>query len=271
MGRWVGLRVGSAKMMGGWRANGGVLGALRSWGCSRGSSGWAVQGLTSQDEVQELEGHLEAGAGDVGLVGIQGEEGQAAEEGQEASFLSEAAGQVVAVEHTAELRRVRLVLVAISQQGGEDDEGEDLWVWEGEPRALEWSSGSPKLAHPPGPHLWTVGPALPYTLLLPITPLLHPSSGLLPGLPASSLCPQAIPHMAQRCHPIACHSWLPGLPRTKSQPLSLAFEVPRGLCSLPWNFICSLIPASPTLPFCQTSGYLPLNPGAIIQYLAQDT
>lgn len=114
-------------------------------------------------------------------------------------------------------------------------------------------------------------PALPYTLLLPITPLLHPSSGLLPGLPASSLCPQAIPHMAQRCHPIACHSWLPGLPRTKSQPLSLAFEVPRGLCSLPWNFICSLIPASPTLPFCQTSGYLPLNPGAIIQYLAQDT
>lgn len=161
MGRWVGLRVGSAKMMGGWRANGGVLGALRSWGCSRGSSGWAVQGLTSQDEVQELEGHLEAGAGDVGLVGIQGEEGQAAEEGQEASFLSEAAGQVVAVEHTAELRRVRLVLVAISQQGGEDDEGEDLWVWEGEPRALEWSSGSPKLAHPPGPHLWTVGPALP--------------------------------------------------------------------------------------------------------------
>lgn len=59
--------------------------------------------LTSQDEVQELEGRLEAGAADAALVGIQGEEGQAAEESQEAGSYGEAAGHVVAIEDAVEL------------------------------------------------------------------------------------------------------------------------------------------------------------------------
>lgn len=105
------------------------------WEQEQGSSG-----LTCQDEVQELEGCLEAGAGDAGLVGVQGQEDQAAEEGQEASPHSEAAGHAVAFEDAVELRRVRLVLVAISQQGREDDEGEDLWVWEERSQGLSWSS-----------------------------------------------------------------------------------------------------------------------------------
>lgn len=74
---------------------------------SRGSSGRAFPGrgvLTSQDEVQELEGRLEVGAGDAALVGVQDEEGQAAEEGQEAGPHGEAAGRVVAVEDAVELR-----------------------------------------------------------------------------------------------------------------------------------------------------------------------
>lgn len=93
-----------------------------------GNAGGGVGGLTSQDEVQELEGRLEAAAGQEALVGIQGQEGQAAEEGQEAGSHREAAGRAVAVENAVQLRRVGLVLVAVSQQGREDDEGEDLWV-----------------------------------------------------------------------------------------------------------------------------------------------
>lgn len=60
-------------------------------------------GLTGQDEVQELEGRLEAAGGGAALMGVQGEEGQAAEEGQEASSHSEAAARVVAVEDAMEL------------------------------------------------------------------------------------------------------------------------------------------------------------------------
>lgn len=110
-------------------------------------------GLTSQDEVQELEGRPEARVGDAALMGVQGQEGQAAEQGQEAGPHGEAAGHVVAVEHTVELRRVRLVLVAVGQQGGEDDEGEDLWIQEGVP-VPESSSASPgTLSSPMVPRL----------------------------------------------------------------------------------------------------------------------
>lgn len=109
-----------------------------SWG-SRG-----CPGLTGQDQIQELEGRLEAGAGDAALVGVQGQEGQAAEEGQEAGPHGEAAGHVVAVEHAVELRRARLVLVAVGQQGGEDDEGEDLWCGRGIPRARRAAQCLPK-------------------------------------------------------------------------------------------------------------------------------
>lgn len=117
-------------------------------------------GLTGQDEVQKLEGRLEAAAGGAALMGVQGEEGQAAEEGQEASSHSEAAARAVAVEDAVELRRVGLVLVAISQQGGEDDEGEDLWVRDGGPQGPEQSSASPQTGSSSraGPHHWVWGP-----------------------------------------------------------------------------------------------------------------
>lgn len=128
-----------------WRseASGGAKGSvLREQ--AQGGAGRGSPGLTSQDQVQELEGCLKARTGDAVLVGVQGQEGQAADEGQEAGPHGEAAGHVVAVEHAVELRRVRLVLVAVGQQGGEDDEGEDLWVQEGRFQGLERSSVSPQ-------------------------------------------------------------------------------------------------------------------------------
>lgn len=70
--------------------------------------------LTSQNEVQELEGYLKAGAHEAPLIGIYGKEDQAAEKGQEASSYCKATGHVVAVEDTAELRRLCSVLVTIS-------------------------------------------------------------------------------------------------------------------------------------------------------------
>lgn len=103
---------------------------------------------TGQDEVQELEGRLEASAGEADLVGIHGQEGQGAEEGQEAGSHGKAAGRVVAVEDTVQLRVVGLVLVAIGQQGGKHDQGEDLWVGSGVPEP-EWSSCLPKPAPQP--------------------------------------------------------------------------------------------------------------------------
>lgn len=91
-----------------WVAKGGVPGAPRGLQGLKGQlwvghprGGELV--LTSQDEVQELEGRLEAGAADAALVGIQGEEGQAAEESQEASSYGEAAGHLVAIEDAVEL------------------------------------------------------------------------------------------------------------------------------------------------------------------------
>lgn len=70
--------------------------------------------LTSQDEVQELEGCLKTGACDAALLGVQGEEDQTAEEGQEASSYCEATGHAVAVEDAVELRRLCPVLVTVS-------------------------------------------------------------------------------------------------------------------------------------------------------------
>ena len=121
---------------------GGGHSEVASWG-PRGAWWWGLRARgrqcrgspTGQDEVQELEGRLEAGAGEADLVGVQGQEGQRAEEGQQAGPHSEAAGCAVAVEDTVQLRVVGLVLVAVGQQGGEHDQGEDLWVQGGFPRA----------------------------------------------------------------------------------------------------------------------------------------
>ena len=81
----------------------GPPGAREGWEQEQGSCGRWHGGLTSQDEVQELEGRLEAGAGDAVLVGVQGQEGQAAEQGQEAGAHGEAARHVVAIEDALEL------------------------------------------------------------------------------------------------------------------------------------------------------------------------
>lgn len=81
-----------------------------------------MRGLTGQDEVQELDRGLEAGAGDAALVSVQGQEAQTAEEGGEAGAHGEAAGHVIAIKDAVELRRVCLVLEAIGQHGREDDE-----------------------------------------------------------------------------------------------------------------------------------------------------
>lgn len=70
--------------------------------------------LTSQNEIQELEGCLKAGAHHAALMGIYGKEDQAAEKGQEASSYCKATGHVVAVEDAAKLRRLCSVLVTIS-------------------------------------------------------------------------------------------------------------------------------------------------------------
>lgn len=70
--------------------------------------------LTSQNEVQELEGCLKSGAYDAALMGIYSKEDQAAEKGQEASSYCKATGHVAAVQDAEELRRLCSVLVTIS-------------------------------------------------------------------------------------------------------------------------------------------------------------
>lgn len=84
--------------------------------------------LTGQHQVQEPEGCFKSGVYDAALMGVEGKEDQAAEEGQESSSYCEATGHLVAVEDTVELRRVSPVLVAISQERRKDDQGEDLWA-----------------------------------------------------------------------------------------------------------------------------------------------
>lgn len=224
-------------------------------------------GLTGQDEVQQLDGCLEAGAGDAALVGVQGQEAQRAEEGGEAGAHGEAAGHVVAVEDAVELRRVRLVLEAVGQHRREDDEREDLWVREGclgsgaefgvSPNPSVLLGSPPVGAARPCTHGVALAPptlsgpqslpARPSCRPSPVFPTLAPASssppglrpGLLPSLPTSSLRLSAHPHLAPAAH---SHLWLPGGPRTEAQPLGLAFEALRDLCSLQ-------LPASPTLPF----------------------
>lgn len=170
--------------LGGGGRGAGVPGPGRAGGCGQ----WSR--LTGQDEVQELESRPEAGAGDVALVGVQGQEDQAAEQGQEAGPHGEAAGRVVAVEDTAELRRVRLVLVAIGQQGGEDDEGEDL-------RRREQVPGPRvELSLPPNPFVPLGPPSVDQTLLSTRGQLwpLPPVQSSEPPSPVPAVAPQPPSH-----------------------------------------------------------------------------
>lgn len=258
-------RKGGGKPQVTWRTVG------RQGGEGRGPQGPRVErgALTSQDEVQQLERRLEAGAAATALVGVQGEEGQAAEEGQEAGSHGEAAGHVVAVQDAVERRRLGLVLVAVGQQGGEDDEGEDLWAQEGVPSRPTWSSATTETAPSPGSPSRSGGPRSPPCHILgaskpvfiaPHPSSLHLSSGLGPPHwnlnPASSLA---------------------------SPLLVLAHKLPRrSFHTLPFSVVCTglapptpsfsphsrpHLPPPPCFPSATPNRYLPPNLGALAQSL----
>lgn len=227
--------------------------------------GWSGGALTSQDEVQQLECRLEAGAAATTLVGVQGKEGQAAEEGQEAGSHGEAAGHIVAVQDAVERRRLGLVLVAVGQQGGEDDEGEDLWAQEGVPSRPTWSSVPTKTAHSPGspsrsgglrsPPCHVLGASKP----VPIAPhpsSLHPSSGPWNLTPASSLA-SPLPVLAHKLPWRSFHTLPFSVVCTDLAPPTPSFS-PHSLPHLP---------PPPCFPSATPNRYLPPNPGALAKSL----